>query len=56
MDASKIRKAGFNLPRSSDEAVQLDIHCIIEWLPQRKGAKDDLRLPEDAKSVLPKNN
>ena len=49
MDASKIRKAGFNLPRSSDEAVQLAIRRIIEWLPQRKGAKDDLRLPKDAR-------
>jgi UDP-glucose 4-epimerase len=48
MDASKIRKAGFKLPRSSDEAVQLAIRRIIEWLPQRKGVKDDLRLPKDA--------
>jgi len=54
MDASKIRKAGFNLPRSSDEAVRLAISRIIEWLPQRKGAKDDLRLPADARPVVPK--
>jgi UDP-glucose 4-epimerase len=54
MDASKIRKAGFKLPRSSDEAVQLAIRRIIEWLPSRKGAKDDLCLPADAKPVLPK--
>jgi UDP-glucose 4-epimerase len=54
MDASKIRKAGFILPRSSDEAVRLAIRRIIEWLPQRKGAKDDLRLPADAKPVIPK--
>jgi UDP-glucose 4-epimerase len=54
MDASKIRKAGFNLPRSSDEAVRLAISRIIEWLPQRKGAQDDLRLPKDAKPVSPK--
>jgi UDP-glucose 4-epimerase len=48
MDASKIRQAGFNLPRSSDEAVRYAIRRILEWLPQRKGAKDDLRLPPDA--------
>jgi len=54
MDASKIHKAGFTLPRSSDEAVRLAISRIIEWLPQRKGAEDDLRLPPDAKPVLPK--
>jgi len=48
MDAKKIRKAGFILPRSSDEAVRLAISRIIEWLPQRKGAQDDLRLPPDA--------
>ena len=48
MDASKIRQAGFVLPRSSDEAVRFAIRRILEWLPQRKGAKDDLRLPEDA--------
>ena len=48
MDSSKIRKAGYILPRSSDEAVQLAISRIIEWLPQRKGAEDDLRLPPDA--------
>jgi UDP-glucose 4-epimerase len=52
MDASKIRKAGFILPRSSDEAVRLAISRIIEWLPQRKGAQDDLRLPPDAKPVI----
>jgi UDP-glucose 4-epimerase len=49
MDAAKIRKAGFSLPRTSDEAVRLAISRIIEWLPQRKGAADDLRLPKDAK-------
>jgi hypothetical protein len=29
----------------------LKISRIIEWLPQRKGAKDDLRLPSDAQLV-----
>ena len=52
MDASKIRKAGFVLPRGSDEAVRLAISRILEWLPNRKGAKDDLRLPPDAKPVV----
>ncbi|HUB87943.1 MAG TPA: NAD-dependent epimerase/dehydratase family protein [Verrucomicrobiae bacterium] len=54
MDASKIRAAGFILPRSSDEAVRHAIRRIVEWLPQRKNAKDDLRLPRDAKPVSPK--
>ena len=54
MDSTKLRNAGFVLPRSSDEAVQLAIRRIIEWLPGRKGAKDDLCLPADAKPVLPK--
>jgi UDP-glucose 4-epimerase len=49
MDSSKLKKAGYVLPRSSDEAVQLAISRIIEWLPQRKNARDDLRLPAEAK-------
>ena len=52
MDASKLRDAGFTLPRGSDEAVRLAIRRILEWLPTRKGVKDDLRLPEDAKPVI----
>ena len=52
MSSSKIRKAGFVLPRSSDEAVRFAISRIIEWLHQRTGAQDDLRLPRDAKQVL----
>jgi len=32
--------------------VRLAISRIIEWLPQRKGAQDDLRLPKDAKPVV----
>jgi hypothetical protein len=32
--------------------VQLAIRRIIEWLPNRKGAKDDLRLPKDAKPIF----
>ena len=51
MDSSKLRAAGFVLPRSSDETVRLAIRRIIAWLPQRQGAKDDLRLPSDAKPV-----
>ena len=38
---------------TSNAAVQLAITRIIEWLPQRKGAEDDLRLPPDAKPVAP---
>ncbi len=52
MDAGKLRKAGFKLPRSSDAAVRVAISRILEWLAQRKGAKDDLRLPPDAKPIL----
>jgi len=54
MDSSKIRKAGFILPRSSDQAVRLAIRRIIEWLPQRREAEDDLRLPADARPIVPK--
>jgi UDP-glucose 4-epimerase len=49
MNSFKLRNAGYVLPRSSDEAVQLAISRIIEWLPQRMNAKDDLRLPVDAR-------
>ena len=48
MDSSKLRRAGFALPRSSDEALQLAISRIIEWLTKRAGAEDGLRLPRDA--------
>jgi hypothetical protein len=51
MDSAKLRKAGFDLPRGSDDAVRLAIQRIIEWLPQRKNKKDDLRLPSGAKPV-----
>ncbi|HZF02462.1 MAG TPA: NAD-dependent epimerase/dehydratase family protein [Methylomirabilota bacterium] len=54
MDASKLRKAGFVLPRSSDEAVQLSIRRIIEWLPARKNARDSLRLPVDERLAISK--
>ncbi len=49
MDASKLRKAGFTLPRGSDAAVRLAIRRIIEWLSERNNAEDDLCLPRDAK-------
>ena len=52
MDAGKIRKAGFKLPRSSDAAVRVAIRRILEWLAKRKDAKDDLRLPPDAKPIF----
>ena len=51
MDAAKLRRAGFALPRSSDEALQLAISRIIEWLAKRKNVKDGLRLPSDAQPV-----
>ena len=56
MDAAKIREAGFHLPRSSDEAVCLAISRILEWLPQRKDAPDDLRLPPGAKPTVLKQS
>jgi UDP-glucose 4-epimerase len=49
MDSSKLRQAGFSLPRSSDEALCHAIHQILLWLPNRTSATDDLRLPTDAK-------
>jgi len=50
MDASKLKKAGFVLPRGSDDAVRLAIARIIEWLPSHKGS--DVQLPKDARPVL----
>src|SRR5205807_3648057 len=47
MDASKLRHAGFTLPRSSDDAVRLAISRIIEWLPTHRGS--DVKLPKDAR-------
>jgi UDP-glucose 4-epimerase len=52
MDSSKLRRAGFALPRNSDEALQLAISRIIEWLGKRAASNDDLKLPHDAKPVL----
>ena len=49
MDSSKLRKAGFALPRSSDAAVCLAIQRILQWLATRKDSKDGLKLPRDAK-------
>ena len=49
MDSTKLRKAGFKLPRSSDAAVQLAIRRIIEWLAQNPAAQDGLRLPAEAR-------
>ena len=48
MDSSKLRQAGFVLPRSSDDAVRLAIRRILEWLARRRGGKDGLKLPPDA--------
>jgi hypothetical protein len=54
MDSSKLRQAGFALPRSSDAVLQLAIWRILEWLANRTGAEDDLKLPPDARPVIPK--
>ena len=53
MDSSKLRQAGFTLPRSSDEALQLAICRIIEWLANRPEAQDGLKLPRDARPAFP---
>jgi UDP-glucose 4-epimerase len=50
MDSSKLRSAGFALPRSSDEVVRHALQQIIQWLSTRP-PQDDLRLPADAKPV-----
>jgi UDP-glucose 4-epimerase len=52
MDSTKLRKAGFSLPRTSDEALSLAIRRIIGWLAVRGDAGDGLKLPPDAS---PKN-
>ena len=51
MDSSKLVKAGFSLPRSSDEAVKHAITRIIYWLAGRALSDDGLRLPADARPV-----
>jgi UDP-glucose 4-epimerase len=49
MDSAKLARAGFSLPRSSDEAVRLAINRIIEWLPRRSASGDGLQLPAEAR-------
>jgi UDP-glucose 4-epimerase len=56
MDSSKLRRAGFALPRTSDEALQLAIRRIIEWLAKRTNAKDGLTLPADARPIIRRCN
>jgi len=51
MDSSKLRNAGFPLPRSSDEALCFAISQIIQWLASRTSPPDGLRLPPDARPV-----
>ena len=48
MTSSKLRAAGFSLPRNSDEAVRLAISRIIHWLANRASSGDGLQLPPDA--------
>jgi capsular polysaccharide biosynthesis protein len=43
MDSTKLRKAGFSLPRTSDEPLKLAIRRIIAWLAKRGQAGDDLK-------------
>ena len=52
MDSAKLAKAGFSLPRGSDEAVRHAINQILQWLAERT-ADDGLRLPSDARPSLP---
>ena len=52
MDSSKLRQAGFALPRNSDAALQLAISRIIEWLANRTGAEDGLKLPREASPTI----
>jgi UDP-glucose 4-epimerase len=52
MDSAKLAKAGFSLPRTSDEAVQFAIRRIIQWLAGRAASEDGLRLPADARPAL----
>ena len=49
MDSAKLAKAGFPLPRSSDEAVRFAISRIIQWLAGRTASEDGLRLPAEAR-------
>jgi hypothetical protein len=49
MDYSKLVKAGFSLPRSSDEAVKFAIDRIIRWLASRATSDDGLQLSADAR-------
>lgn len=49
MDSSKLANVGFYMPRSSDEAVQLAIKRILEWLAGRSDAKDGLQFPPAAR-------
>jgi UDP-glucose 4-epimerase len=49
MDSAKLAKAGFSLPRSSDEAVRLAINRILAWLSSRASTDDGLQLPPEAR-------
>ena len=52
MDSAKLAKAGFSLPRTSDEAVRFAISQIIQWLAGRAASEDGLRLPAEARPSL----
>jgi UDP-glucose 4-epimerase len=49
MDSSKLRDAGFPMPRSSDEALCLAINEILKWLSTGSSQLGDLRLPASAR-------
>jgi len=46
VDATRLKEAGFELPRNSAEAISAAIQAIIEWLKQRPSNGDALRLPQ----------
>jgi hypothetical protein len=56
MDSTRLKAAGFSLPRDSDEAVRFAISAILRWLAGREAPGDDLQLPADASPALRERN
>jgi UDP-glucose 4-epimerase len=46
MDSTRLKQAGFTLPRNSDEALRVAVQAIVDSLRQRRSADDALALPE----------
>ena len=46
VDSTRLKQAGFQLPRNSLEAVSEAIRAIIDWLGKRAPSGDALRLPQ----------